>query len=64
MYSTENMAKRKDLKKDDIVVEAIKEFIQSECDTERNGSITRENYFKIFMRIGMILRPGFEADEL
>ena len=64
MYTTENMGKRKGLKTNEIVVDAIKEFIREECDCERNGSISRENYFKIFMKIGMILRPGFEADEL
>ena len=25
---------------------------------------TREEYYKVFMKIGMILRPGIEADDL
>merc|ERR1712070_636059 len=64
MYTTENIAKRKTLKTNEVVCDAIKDFITSECDCERNGSISKDNYSKMFMRIGMILRPGFEADEL
>merc|ERR1712070_1170457 len=52
MYTTENIAKRKTLKTNEVVCDAIKD------------SISKDNYSKMFMRIGMILRPGFEADEL
>ena len=64
MYTTEAMEKRKKLKTNEIVVEAINDFINNECELERKGEITKDNYSKMFMRIGMILRPGFEADEL
>ena len=63
MYSEENMKKRNDLKKDPIVKEAIDEFMQ---EFQRNNQLqcTKEEYFKVFMKVGMILRPGIEADDL
>ena len=63
MYSEDNMKKRNDLKKDPIVKEAIDDFM---TEFQRNNQLqcTKEEYFKVFMKVGMILRPGIEADDL
>ena len=57
------MKKRQQLKKDPIVKEAIDDFM---TEFSRNGQqqCTKEEYFKVFMKVGMILRPGIEADDL
>ena len=64
MYSTENLAKRKELEKNEMVVEAIKDFIANEFQCDKHGNCSKEDYFKVFMQIAMILKPGFEADDL
>ena len=64
MYSKENMEKRKNLKDHHIVRNAIEEFIQKAFTTTRDGNCTKEDYFQVFMKIGVILRPGIEADNL
>ena len=63
MHSKENMAKRADLKGHPVVQEGIKDFM-SEFQTNHKGECSKEEYFKIFMKIGTILKPGIEADDL
>ena len=63
MYSDDNMKKRNDLKKDPIVKEAIDDFM-TEFSLNNQRQCTKEEYFKVFMKVGMILRPGIEADDL
>ena len=36
----------------------------NEFQRNSQGQCSKEEYFKIFMKIGMILRPGIEADDL
>ena len=63
MYSTENKEKRERLRENPVVVEAIKEFMQ-EFHVNGQGHCSKEEYFKVFMKIGTILKPGIEADDL
>ena len=63
MYSKVNIAKRDALRSDPIVVEAINEFMQ-EFHTNAQRHCSKEEYFKVFMKIGTILKPGIEADDL
>ena len=63
MYSKENIEKRENLKTHPVVVESIKDFM-TEFTTNHQGHCSKEEYFKVFMKIGTILRPGIEADDL
>ena len=63
MYSKDNMEKRKSLKDNHIIRNAIEEFMKSFSLT-RDGNCTKEEYFKVFMSVGTILRPDIEADNL
>ena len=62
-YSNEKKAKRDQLKTDPIVQESIREFMGLFNLTSQN-IVTRENYFKVFIKVGQILRPRTEAEEL
>ena len=63
MYSKESMEKRNLLKKNMTVVEAINDFM-TEFQLNAQKQCTKEEYFRVFVKIGMILRPGIDADEL
>ena len=63
MYSKESMEKRRQLRDDVVVKEAINTFML-EFSTTNSGACSKEEYFKVFHKIGSILRPGIEADEL
>ena len=64
MYSKENIAKRNELRKSMVVNSAIDEFISGVFMLTSGGNCSKEEYFKQFMKIGTILRPGIEADDL
>ena len=65
MYTAESMEAREALKKSPIVKEAIMDFIQNQF-TGRNakGHCQKEEYIKVFMNVGAILRPNIDADDL
>lgn len=63
LYSNDKVAKRKQLKEDPIVQEAIRDFMNLFSMTAQN-IITRDVYFKVFIKIGQILRPNTDAEEL
>mmetsp|Transcript_22252 Transcript_22252/g.21489 ORF Transcript_22252/g.21489 Transcript_22252/m.21489 type:complete len:155 (-) Transcript_22252:224-688(-) len=63
MYTKENMDKRNALKENDTVMEAINDFMQ-EFRGAASGKVTKDEYFRVFMSIGNILRPGLEQDIL
>jgi len=63
LYSDDNLLKRTELKTDPTVSEAIRDFINL-FKKSSNGSVTKEEYFRVFMKIGMILRPNTDPDEL
>ena len=63
MYTKESMEKRNALKKNDVVVSAIEEFM-TEFKTNAKREVSKEEYMRVFMNVGMILRPGLEADDL
>ena len=64
LYSNENMAKRKALKEDVDVQNAIKEFMTASFTFTHQKIVTRDQYFQKFIKIGQILRPNTEAEEL
>ena len=64
MYTEEAVKSRETLKKNEIVSETIKDFITKQFIRDSKGDCGKEEYFKVFMKIGMILRPGIEADDL
>ena len=63
LYSNDKVLKRKQLKDDPIVQEAIRDFMNLFSLTAQN-IVTRDVYFKVFIKIGQILRPSTEAEEL
>ena len=64
LYSNEKMAKRKALKEDIDVQNALKEFITASFRLSAQKVVTRDEYFQKFTKIGQILRPSTEAEEL
>ena len=63
MYVMENIEKRRQLMVNDIVVESINEFMQ-EFKKNGQGHVTKDEYFRVLINVGMILRPGIDADDL
>ena len=66
MYTKENRTKRASLKTNVVVKTAIDNFQreQFERTSGKNPVVSKEEYFKVFVKIGMILRPGIDADDL
>ena len=50
--------------KNEIVSTSIRKFMKENFQLSSRGECSKEEYYKVFMRIGMILRPGIEADDL
>ena len=63
MYTKENIAKRNALYRNDMVEESINDFMK-EFKMNSQGQVSRDEYFRVFISVGMILRPGIDADEL
>ena len=63
MYTNDKLAKRKALKDEPIVQEAIRDFMNLFHLTVHK-IVTRDVYFKVFIKIGQILRPNTDAEEL
>ena len=63
MYTKQAMEERNKLKTNPLVKEAINDFM-NEFQRNNLGHCSKEEYFKIFMKIGTILRPSIDADEL
>ena len=64
MYTAENMKAREDLKKNEVVRDAINDFIKNQFNLEKNGDCTKEEYYMVFSKICMILRPGIDSDDM
>lgn len=66
MYTSANKEKRGSLRNNPIVVEAITKFSKEFQWTgpSSNRVVSKEEYFRIFVKVGMILRPGIDSDEL
>ena len=64
MYTDENIKKRNDLRDNDTVKDAITEFMRDKFHTTGQGAVSKDEYFRVFVKIGMILRPGIDADDL
>ena len=63
MYSKENMEKRQALRKNEVVIDAINEFMKVFSLTAQ-GHCSKDEYFRIFMKIGPILNPDVNQDDL
>lgn len=63
MYTKENIQKRKDLYRNEIVEDAINDFMK-EFKMNSQGQVSRDEYFRVFMNVGMQLRPTIDTDEL
>ena len=66
MYTKENREKRAGLRTNVVVKTAIENFMREQFDRSggKNPVINKDEYFKVFVKIGMILRPGIDADDL
>ena len=67
MYTVENRKKRDALKQNPIVMEAIQAFKKENfvpSGSKNNQVYSKEEYFKVFVKVGMILRPGIHANDL
>ena len=63
MYTKENIAKRQALFRNDMVEEAINDFMK-EFKMNSQGQVARDEYYRVFQSVGQILRPGCDLDEL
>lgn len=64
MYTAEAMKQREALKKNEVVRDAINDFISKQFKLEKNGDCTKEEYFMVFSKICMILRPGIDSEDM
>ena len=62
MYTDENLKKRETLKNDPIVKESINDFINF-FKKNKEGIITKDEYFRVFSKVFQILRPKADEDE-
>ena len=63
MYSKENIEKRRSLYRNETVVEAINDFMK-EFKFNAQRQFSRDEYFRVFVNVGSLLRPGIDADDL
>ena len=49
--------------RNDTVEEAINDFMK-EFKMNSQGQVSRDEYFRVFINVGMLLRPGIDADDL
>ena len=65
MYTGENMDQRDDLKDNPRVREQILEFASKQFNLTGSAKLcNKDEYCKVFMKVGQILRPGIDTDEL
>ena len=65
MYTGENMDAREELRDNPRVREQVIEFVSKQFVTTGNAKLcTKDEYCKVFMKVGQILRPGIDTDEL
>ena len=67
MYSLANKERRQQLKPNPEVQSTINKFIAEQfikSGGKTNPCYQKEEYFKGFVKIGMVLRPGIELDDL
>ena len=66
MYTTENMDARKNLKKSARLAQFINDFMDKHFKLKgmEPRMCSKDEYCKVFMKVGLILRPGIREDEL
>ena len=63
MYTKENIEQRRVIYRNDTVEEAINDFMK-EFKMNSQGQVSRDEYFRVFINVGILLRPGIDADDL
>ena len=63
MYTKENLMKRQQLYRNDVVEEAINDFMK-EFKMNSQGQVSKDEYERVFISVAMILRPGIDTDSL
>ena len=63
MYTKDNIEKRRQLMNNETVIDAINDFM-TEFKKNAQGFVSKDEYFRVFINVGMILRPGIDADDL
>ena len=63
MYTKENIEKRRQLMTNETVQDAINDFM-TVFKKNAQGNVSKDEYFRVFLNVGMILRPGIDADDL
>ena len=65
MYSTANMDAREELKDNPRVREAILDFATKQFNLTGAAKLcAKDEYVKVFMKVGQILRPGIDTEDL
>ena len=67
LYSNEALMQREALRSNPGVRGAITKFVSTNFAMSGGGSnkhITKEEYMKVFVQVGTILRPGMDTDQL
>ena len=65
MYTPENMEKRDGLRSDTRVRISISDFAAKRFTRPGNSKIcSKDEYVRVFIRVGQILRPGIDIDDL
>ena len=66
MYTAENMEARKNLKQSGRLAQYITDFMGRNFKLKGTDPkrCTKDEYCKVFMKVGLILRPGIREDEL
>ena len=65
MYTTDNMGKREALRENPLVRSAITDFMTSQFPNLGAAKLVpKDDYVRVFIRVGSSLRPGMDQDEL
>ena len=64
MYTQENIKAREALRTHPNVKAGIENFMKNFRKEGQKGMISKDEYCRVFIKVGQILRPGIDTDEL
>ena len=64
MYTQENIKAREALRTHPNVKAGIENFMKNFRKEGSKGMISKDEYCRVFIKVGQILRPGIDTDEL
>ena len=64
MYTDDKLRERSELKKSTIVDFEIKQFITRHFTKSKSNTYSKEEYLKVFSKVGGALRPTMDPDDL